>query len=265
MVNIYQVDAFTNKRFKGNPAAVCVLNSFPDSETMLDMAKEMNLSETAFVIRDNEEFVLRWFTPTFEIDLCGHATLGTAHVLWTEGFWEKDKPIIFNTASGKLIINLVNGLIEMDFPSRDYSEISEIPSLLIEGLGGVKPIFTGKSMNNYLIQVATEQEIREIQIDISKLLQCDMHGVIVTAKGEKEYDFVSRFFAPEGGVPEDPVTGSAHCTLANFWYDRLNKTIFRAYQLSQRGGEINLELVGDRVLLRGKAVTVFRGELVEGL
>lgn len=265
MVNIYQVDAFTNERFKGNPAAVCVLDEFPDVESMLRMAREMNLSETAFVVRDNDEFILRWFTPTFEIDLCGHATLATAHVLWTEEFWDKEKPITFNTRSGKLIINLVNSWIEMDFPSRKYSEVMEVPSLLIEGLGGVNPIFKGKSKDNYLIEVATEEEVRGIQIDISKLLKCDMHGVIVTARGLREYDFVSRFFAPEVGVPEDPVTGSAHCTLAPFWRDRLGKTKFRAYQCSERGGEVNLELLEDRVLLRGNAVTVLRGRLLEKL
>ena len=265
MVDIYQVDSFTTERFKGNPAGVCVLDEFPDSKSMLNMAREMNLSETAFVVRDKDEFLLRWFTPTFEIDLCGHATLATAHILWTEGFWGKEKPIIFITRSGKLIINLINDLIEMDFPCLEYSEVIEIPSSLIEGLGGIIPTFKGKSRENYLIEVATEEEVRGIRIDISKLLKCKMHGVIVTAKGSDKYDFVSRFFAPEVGVPEDPVTGSAHCVLAPFWSDRLGGTKFRAYQCSERGGDVNLELLEDRVLLRGNAVTIFKGKLLEEL
>ncbi|AGK95777.1 PhzF family phenazine biosynthesis protein [Clostridium pasteurianum] len=265
MIDIYQVDSFTTERFKGNPACVCVLDKFPDSKNMLNMAREMNLSETAFVVRDKDEFTLRWFTPTFEIDLCGHATLATAHILWTEGFWDKNKPIIFNTRSGKLIINLINDFIEMDFPSLEYSEVIEVPNSLIEGLGGIIPTFMGKSRENYLIEVATEEEVRDIQIDISKLLECNMHGVIVTAKGSEEYDFVSRFFAPEVGVPEDPVTGSAHCVLAPFWNDRLGNTKFRAYQCSQRGGYVNLELLEDRILLRGNAVTIFKGKLLEQL
>lgn len=191
--------------------------------------------------------------------LCGHATLAAAHILWSQGFWEKDKPIIFNTRSGKLIINLKNDLIEMDFPCLEYSEVNEVPILLIEGLGGITPIFKGKSGKNYLIEVATEEEVRGIHIDISKLLKCKMHGVIVTAKGSDKYDFVSRFFAPEAGVPEDPVTGSAHCVLAPFWSDRMGSTKFRAHQCSERGGDVNLELVEDRVLLRGNAVTIFKG------
>lgn len=266
MTDIYQVDSFTTERFKGNPAGVCVLDEFPDAKSMLKMAKEMNLSETAFVVRDNNEFKLRWFTPTFEIDLCGHATLATAHILWTEGFWEKEKPIIFNTRSGKLTVNLINDdKIEMDFPRLEYSEVDEVPSLLIDGLGGIIPIFKGISRENYLIEVATEDEVRGIRIDLSKLLECEMHGVIVTAKSSGKYDFVSRFFAPEVGVPEDPVTGSAHCVLAPFWRDKLGIAKFKAYQCSERGGEINIEVLEDRVLLRGNAVTIFKGKLLEKL
>lgn len=265
MYDIYQVDAFTNERFKGNPAAICVVDEFPDSGVMLAMAKEMNLSETAFVMRDKNEFNLKWFTPTFEIDLCGHATLATAHILWSEGFWDKNKPIIFNTKSGKLIIKLDYNSIEMNFPSRKYSEVDELPSHLIKGLGGIKPVFKGISEGNYLIQLENEDEVKNIQINISDLLQCDMHGVMVTAKGEDKYDFVSRFFAPEVGVPEDPVTGSAHCTLATFWKDRLNTSKFKAYQCSERGGEVDVEFLGDRVLLKGKAVTVFKGKLLKKL
>lgn len=265
MNEIYQVDAFTSEKFKGNPAAICILTEFPDAQVMLNMAKEMNLSETAFVVRDKDEFNLKWFTPTFEIDLCGHGTLATAHILWSEGFWHKEKPIIFNTKSGKLIIKFNNGLIEMNFPSREYSEIESIPASLMEGLGGIKPIFKGISEGNYLIELAREEDVRNIQINVSKLLECDMHGVIVTAKGEDKYDFVSRFFAPEVGVPEDPVTGSAHCTLATFWNNKLNISKFNAYQCSERGGEIEVELFGNRVLLKGKAITIFKGQLVEKL
>jgi len=265
MIDIYQVDSFTTERFKGNPAGVCILDEFPNDRSMLNLAREMNLSETAFVVRNKDEFMLRWFTPTFEIDLCGHATLATAHILWTEGFWDKDKPIIFNTRSGQLIVNLINNLLEMNFPSLECSEVSELPNSLIEALGGINPIFLGKSGENYLIEVATEKEVRGIQINISKLLECKMQGVIVTAKGTGKYDFVSRFFAPEVGVSEDPVTGSAHCVLATFWSERLGMTKFRAYQCSKRGGEVNLELLGDRVLLRGDAVTIFKGKLLEEL
>lgn len=265
MTNIYQVDAFTTEKFKGNPAAICVLDKFPDSQIMLNLAKEMNLSETAYVVKNKDEFDLRWFTPTFEIDLCGHATLATAHILWSENFYDKNKPIIFNTKSGKLIIKMKSDLIEMDFPSREYSQVSNIPSSLIEGLGGIRPIFTGISKDNYLLQLETEEEVKNIKINISKLMECDMHGVIVTAKSNGKYDFISRFFAPEVGVPEDPVTGSAHCTLATFWKDRLNINTFKAYQCSERGGELEVELLGDRVLLKGKAVTIFRGKLTENL
>lgn len=265
MAEIYQVDSFTTERFRGNPAAICVLNKFPDPKIMLNMAKEMNLSETAFVVRNNNEFSLRWFTPTFEIDLCGHATLAAAHILWTEGFWQKDKPIIFNTLSGKLVIKLINGCIQMDFPVIDYNEITEVPNSLIEGLGGITPTFTAKSGKNYLIEVATEEEVRGMHTDISKLLECKMQGVIVTAKGSDKYDFVSRFFAPEVSVPEDPVTGSAHCTLAPFWRDRLGDTKFKAYQCSERGGELDLELLSNRVLIRGNAVTIFKGTTLKEL
>ncbi|WP_026884548.1 PhzF family phenazine biosynthesis protein [Clostridium akagii] len=265
MIDIYQVDSFTSERFKGNPAGVCILEEFANDKSMLNMAREMNLSETAFVVRNKDEFMLRWFTTTFEIDLCGHATLATAHILWTEGFWDKDKPIIFNTRSGKLIVNLKDNLLEMNFPSLECSEVSALPNSLIEALGGIKPIFLGKSGENYLIEVATEEEVRGMQINVSKLLECKMKGVIVTAKGAGKYDFVSRFFAPEVGVSEDPVTGSAHCVLATFWSERLGKAKFSAYQCSKRGGEVNLELLGDRVLLRGNAVTIFKGKLLEEL
>ena len=259
----YQVDSFASQRFKGNPAAVCVLEKFPDSRIMQNIAKEMNLSETAFVVKDENEYNLKWFTPTFEIDLCGHATLATAHILWTEGFCKKDKPITFNTRSGKLIISFVDGLIEMNFPAIDYSKIDCIPEVLIQGLGGVKTVFNGKSKENYLLELATQQEVEAIKIDISKLLECKMHGVIVTAKGHDKYDFVSRYFAPEAGVPEDPVTGSAHCVLARFWSDKLGINKFKAYQCSERGGEIDVVLLNDRVILRGYAVTVIRGELID--
>lgn len=262
MASIYQVDSFTSERFKGNPAAICILDKFPDDNTMLNIAKEMNLSETAFVVKNKDEFMLRWFTTTFEIDLCGHATLAAAHVLWTEGFWSVEKPIIFNTLSGKLIVRLVNNYIEMDFPTIEYYEIDKLPDLLLEGLGGIKPIFIAKAGKNYLIEAATEGIVKDINIDVAKLVKSKIHGVMVTARGSEKYDFVSRFFTSEIAVPEDPVTGSAHCTLALFWSDKLGINKFKAYQYSSRGGELNIELKESRVLLRGKAVTVLRGELI---
>lgn len=260
MIKIYQVDSFTNEIFKGNPAGVCIINKMPSEEWMLYVAAEMNLSETAFVVKQEDHFDLKWFTPTIEIDLCGHATLAAAHILWSEGYFEAHKEIYFHTKSGVLKVMKKGDWLQMDFPKLEY-HLSEAPKELIEGLN-VVPLFVGKSKDNYLIEIDSEEIIKNLKPDFGKLALLDMHAVIVTSKASVPYDFVSRFFAPGIGINEDPVTGSAHCTLANYWRDVLGKNRFMAFQYSARGGELQLEINGERVMIMGQAVTVLRGELL---
>ena len=251
------VDAFTHEPFRGNPAAVCVLEHEPDEGWMRRVAREMNLSETAFLAPKGEDWSLRWFTPTVEVALCGHATLASAHVLWETRGLEKAR---FHTReSGVLATERREGRIEMDFPARPCHEATPPPGL--EAAFGVKALWTGKSVYDYLIQVESEDVVRGLVPDHTRLAALPIRGVIVTAPAHR-YDFVSRFFAPGSGVPEDPVTGSAHCTLAPFWGERLGKSRLRAFQASDRGGEVEVELRGDRVLLAGAAVTTWRGELL---
>lgn len=260
MIRIYQVDSFTSEAFKGNPAAVCILSAMPTMEWMKNVAREMNLSETAFVVIKEDHYDLRWFTPTVEINLCGHATLASAHILWAEGYQKAGKDIEFHTKSGVLRTKQAGSWIEMNFPLLKY-EKSDVPKELIEALGLV-PQTTCKSNDNYLIEVASHEIVEKLSPNFEMLSKIDMHGVIVTSRSNGEYDFVSRYFAPGVGVNEDPVTGSAHCVLVNYWKDRFGKDKFRAYQLSSRGGEIRLKLDGERVLISGQAITVFRGEMI---
>ncbi|HEX7190589.1 MAG TPA: PhzF family phenazine biosynthesis protein [Thermoanaerobaculia bacterium] len=258
-MRLLQVDAFTDIAFKGNPAAVCILDRERDAAWMQDVAKEMNLSETAFLLRQADGFGLRWFTPVVEVALCGHATLASAHALWEERVLETDAR--FHTLSGLLTATRNGDLIELDFPAK-AEEAALAPPLLLESLGA-EPVYVGRNQFDYLVEVETEEELRSLSPDHARLRTIPVRGVIVTARSsDPRFDFVSRFFAPGSGVDEDPVTGSAHCALTPYWSKKLGKTEMTAYQASARGGVIHVRLVGDRVKLGGRAVTVLRGELL---
>jgi PhzF family phenazine biosynthesis protein len=260
-IKITQVDAFTNKPFAGNPAAVCILPEPAGERWMHNVALEMNLSETAFLHRHGDGFNLRWFTPTVEVDLCGHATLASAHVLWEEGHLKVNETARFHTRSGLLTAVQRGEWIEMDFPAK-REESAPAPPNLLEALG-VRAKYIGKNQFDYLVEVASEDVVRELKPDFTLLGTITVRGVIVTSRAaSSEYDFVSRFFAPAAGVPEDPVTGSAHCCLAPFWATRLGKDEMIGYQASARGGIVKVRVSGDRMHLGGQAVTVLRGELV---
>jgi len=255
------VDAFTTEKFRGNPAAVCVLSAPADSEWMQKVAAEMNLSETAFLEPQIEGWGLRWFTPTVEVALCGHATLASAHVLWESGRLASGQPARLHTRqSGVLTCRRRDNLIEMDFPARRATAV-ELPAGLAAALG-IEPVWTGRSLDDFLCELPDQASVRSLQPDHAALARLPVRGVIVTARGAGDFDCVSRFFAPGAGVAEDPVTGSAHCTLAPYWAGKLGKETLRAWQASARGGEVSLRLAGDRVILSGSAVTVWRGELL---
>jgi len=258
---LIQVDAFTNKPFAGNPAAVCLLDAPADEVWMHDLASEINLSETAYLYPVGDGFNIRWFTPAAEVDLCGHATLGSAHVLWEEGYLPVDTPIRFHTRSGLLTCEKKGKWIEMDFPANPVECVCP-PGTLIEALG-VVPRFTGKTPFDWFIEAKSEAAVRALCPNYNVLATVETRGVIVTAKSDDPaYDFVSRFFSPALGIDEDPVTGSAHCALAPFWGERLSKEEMTAYQASARGGFLRCRLMEDRVILCGQAVTVLRGEVL---
>ena len=260
-IPIYQVDAFTDKPFAGNPAGVCILPEPAGEKWMQNIAREMNLSETAFIHRQDDGFRLRWFTPAVEVDLCGHATLATAHVLWESRRLEPGEQARFSTRSGVLKAKRSGSLIEMDFPAKP-EESAEPLSGMEEALG-TSFRYICKNKFDYLVEVDSEDIIRNLKPDFQKLLRIQARGVIVTSRAQApNYDFVSRFFAPRVGVPEDPVTGSAHCFLGPYWAKRLGKKEFLAFQASPRGGEIRVRLEGDRVVLGGQAVTIFKADLV---
>jgi len=260
-VPIFTVDAFADKPFSGNPAAVCLLNDAIYESDMQSIAFEMNLSETAFLLKLDKDYSLRWFTPAAEVDLCGHATLSSAHILWQEGLCKPDEPIHFHTKSGLLIAYKKGDEIEMDFPAIPEKEVS-YPADLIHALGGVEPKYVGMTKWNYVVELESEHVVKSLKPDFGRMLTLPGWGTMVTAKADSgDYDFVSRFFAPEKGVPEDPVTGSAHCVLGPFWQRRLGKKEFIAYQASARGGRVGVRVEGDRVFLSGKAVTVIKGEI----
>ena len=257
---LFQVDAFTDKPFKGNPAAVCILPEAFDEGWMQNMAMEMNLSETAFLHKREDGFSLRWFTPSVEIDLCGHATLASAHVLWEAGILKPDEQALFHTRSGILTAKRNEGWIELDFPVEPEDETPPSPRLI--SAIGVSPKYTGKNRFDYLVEVESEEVVRKVTPDFELLASVPARGIIVTSiSASDDYDFVSRFFAPAAGINEDPVTGSAHCCLGPYWKKRLNKNSFTAYQASSRGGVVRVSLSGDRVLLGGQAVTIFKGEV----
>jgi len=260
-LRITQVDAFTDTPFAGNPAAVCLLPAPRDEGWMQSVAREMNLSETAFLVRQADGYALRWFTPAVEVALCGHATLASAHVLWEDGHLPSAQQARFHTKSGLLTGDRAGEWIELDFPAK-REEPAPAPDGLAEALGAA-PKYVGRNQFDYLVEVDGEATVRSLEPDHAALAALPVRGVIVTSRAESRgYDFVSRFFAPGSGVPEDPVTGSAHCALGPFWQSRLGKSDFVAYQASPRGGVVRVRVAGESVKLGGKAVTVLRGELL---
>jgi PhzF family phenazine biosynthesis protein len=270
-IPIVQVDAFTDRPFAGNPAAVCVLSEVrPDAARpdawMRDVAREMNLSETAFLTPRDGGYGLRWFTPAVEVALCGHATLASAHVLWEEEYLSRGSQARFHTRSGLLLADQRGAWIEMDFPATRGAPADPPPGLLPAlGLDQARLDIRAVERNqfDYLVEVDSEERLRALAPNHSALRQVKARGIIVTAQASGEpYDFVSRFFAPGSGIDEDPVTGSSHCALGPYWMTKLGKNEFTAYQASPRGGVVRVRVAGDRVILGGQAVTVLRGELV---
>lgn len=258
---LFQVDAFTATPFRGNPAAVCLLAEPADEAWMQQLAAEMNLSETAFLVPIEDGYNLRWFTPTIEVDLCGHATLASAHTLWEAGYLAPEQQARFHTRSGLLTADRKGAWIELDFPAK-LEQPADPPLNMAQALG-VTPVYVGKNQFDYLVEVASDEAVRTMQPDFGLLKTLGVRGVIVTSRSDSpEYDFVSRFFAPGSGIDEDPVTGSAHSCLGPFLAVRLGKQEFTAYQASARGGVLKVRVAGDRVYLGGQAVTVLRGELV---
>lgn len=257
---IHQVDAFTDQPFRGNPAAVCVLAGPAPEPWMLAVAREMNLSETAFLFREGDAWRLRWFTPEVEVALCGHATLASAHVLYETGVAPRSEALRFETLSGRLGARAVDGRIELDFPAKRIEE-QPPPAGLLDALG-VRAVFVGRNVFDWLVEVESEDDVRACAPDFGRLKRVDARGVIVTSRSsDRRYDCVSRFFAPAVGIDEDPVTGSAHCALAPYWARKLGRTSLPAYQASRRGGVLWLTVAGERVLIGGHAVTVLTGEL----
>jgi PhzF family phenazine biosynthesis protein len=259
-VPFFQVDAFTDKRFHGNPAGVCLLPVPADAGWMQNVATEMDMSETAFLYKEEDGFNLRWFTPAVEVDLCGHATLASAHVLWEAGYLEPGEPARFHTLSGLLTAERAGEWIELDFPATP-EEPTTPPDDLIRALG-VNPKYVGQNQFDYLVEVGIEETVRAAKPDFTLLEKATSRGVMLTSAARSPgHDFVSRFFAPAVGIDEDPVTGSAHCCLGPFWGKRLGKRELVGYQASPRGGTVRVRVEGERVILGGQAVTVLRGEL----
>lgn len=263
-VSIWQVDAFADRPFTGNPAAVCVLESECDDAWLQAVAQEMNVSETAFLRKRSDGFDLRWFAPEVEVALCGHATLASAHALWENGFASPSETLRFHTRSGVLTAVRRGELIELDFPATPVTE-SPPPAGLLAALGieANDVAFTGHTKFDLFVALASAERVRQLSPSFAQLAGFDVRGIIVTAQSDDaRYDFVSRFFCPSVGVNEDPVTGSAHCALATYWAPRLGKDAMTGRQASARGGVVGTTLRGDRVLLAGRAVTVLRGELL---
>jgi len=258
-IDIFQIDAFTDKLFGGNPAAVCPLKEWLPDNTLLNIAKENNLAETAFFVhKENNLFHLRWFTPEIEMDLCGHATLASAYVIFNDLNYKSDE-VIFDTMSGKLAVKKVDNQLEMDFPSRPPSP-SKLPEIISKALS-IQPVEIFKA-RDYVLIYNSENDIKNLKVSASVLsaINLDPGGIIVTSKGTNS-DFVSRFFTPGASVFEDPVTGSAHCTLVPFWANRLNKNELHAFQISERKGELFCKLIEDRVTIKGSAVKYLEGKI----
>jgi PhzF family phenazine biosynthesis protein len=257
-IPIYQVDAFTSQRFCGNPAAVCLLNDWPDDRHLQDIATENNLSETAFLVPNQDGYDLRWFTPLTEVALCGHATLASAYILFELLDWPAATICFQTRQSGKLLVTRKDGLLEMDFPARPpYPR--KTPANLLEALGIEWANVLG-SEEDLLVVLRQEKDVKAVIPEFGRLAQIDCRGIIVTATSE-ECDFVSRFFGPRVGVDEDPVTGSAHCVLAPYWANRLGKLRLFARQVSKRGGELFCEYKNERVTIAGKAVLYLEGSI----
>lgn len=260
-MNVFVVDAFTGEKFRGNPAAVCILSETKTDRWMQLVAREMNLSETAFIHKNEEGYGLRWFTPEVEVDLCGHATLASAHILWELKHVSAGETIHFHTKSGELSAVQKGEWIELDFPLEN-AQRADAPAELIEALG-VEPLYVGMNRFDYLIEVESEDIVRSLQPDLKLMSKVTRRGVMVTAvSGRGRYDFVSRFFAPSAGIDEDPVTGSAHCCLGPYWMEKLGKSELSACQVSERGGTLRVSVGENRVRIAGQAVTVLRGELL---
>ncbi|TDL84755.1 PhzF family phenazine biosynthesis protein [Vibrio vulnificus] len=254
------INTFTDQPFKGNPAAVCLLTGEMDSEWMQRMAKEINMPVTAFIHFHKAEWQLRWFTPSIEIPICGHGTLASSFFLWGKGYVSRDRPIVYQTKSGLLTARFVDGMVQLEFPSLIEQETAA-PELLIKALG-VVPVYVGQNKWDYLVEVQSEEIVRNIKPDIDSIAQLPIRGIIVTSRSDSsEYDFVSRFFSPAQGLDEDHVTGSAHCCLGPYWKRKLDKSIFIAYQASERGGLLKVEVTEDTVKLSGHAVTIFEGNV----
>jgi PhzF family phenazine biosynthesis protein len=259
---IVTVDAFTNVPFAGNPAAVCLLEQPRPEEWLRSIAREMNLSETAFLVPRDDEFDLRWLTPAVEVDLCGHATVASAHVLWEDGHLPFGKQARFHTRSGLLTADLRGDWIELDFPLK-IAVPADPPAELLPALGIPTPLGILKNAFDYMVEVETEEKLRALTPDHGLLRRIPVRGVIVTARSStREFDFVSRFFAPGSGIDEDPVTGSAHTALAPYWSAKLGKTEMTGYQASARGGIVRVRMNGDRVILGGQAITIQRSMLL---
>jgi PhzF family phenazine biosynthesis protein len=258
---IHQVDAFTDEPFRGNPAGVCILDKPASEHWMQLVAMEMNLSETAFLVRTEQGFQLRWFTPAVEVDLCGHATLASAHILFESGLVGTRETAVFHTRSGRLeAVHREDGIL-LDFPATP--PVPADPPIDLARALGAPLLFVGRSPFDYLVEVEREEVLTGLQPDLVTLKGLGTRGVIVTARSDAPaFDFVSRFFAPGAGIDEDPVTGSAHCCLGPFWGPRLGKSVLLGYQASARGGSVGVHLRGNRVGLLGKAVTVLRAELL---
>jgi predicted PhzF superfamily epimerase YddE/YHI9 len=256
------VDAFTDRPFAGNPAAVCVLRAPAPEAWMRAVAREMNLSETAFLHPESDGYRLRWFTPTVEIDLCGHATLASAHVLWSEGHLPGERQARFHTRSGLLTADRAGAWIALDFPAKPATACEPPPGLA--AALGAEARWVGRNQFDYLVELASAAVVRGLAPDHAALAALPVRGVMVTAAAEgPPHDFVSRFFGPGSGIPEDPVTGSAHCALGPYWSERLGKRELLAYQASPRGGTVRVSVRGERVELAGQAVTVTRGEILD--
>lgn len=258
-IPMFLVDAFASAPLSGNPAAVCLLQAAVETTWMQSMAGEMNQAETAFVLRQGEDWSLRWFTPTMEVDLCGHATLAAAHVLWSEGIVTRTQPVRFHTRSGVLIAAADEQRIVLDFPA-----IAMVPCSPPEGLIGalgVLPMSVFRAGPDLVVEVMDAQTVIEAKPDMPQLAAMSGRGVAITAAGEVDCDVISRFFAPAAGIPEDAVTGSLHCALGPFWSKRLRRSVLRCRQASARGGMLEVEARGERVFLTGTAVTVLAGHL----
>lgn len=263
-MTITTVDAFADRPFEGNPAAVCLLDAPAPDEWMQALASEMNLSETAFLVPETDAFHLRWFTPTVEVDLCGHATLASAHVLYESGRLAPDEEARFSTRSGRLVVRtLGDRSYTMDFPSTP-PDAASLPDGFSETFG-VEPTWTGRTRFDLFGVLDSEAAVRSLDPSPAAVAALGARGVILTARadGNKPYDVVSRFFAPGAGVPEDPVTGSAHCAIGPYWAGRLGVDTVACYQASARGGRVGVRVLGDRVALTGRAVTVYRADLAE--